>query len=72
MKSSTQPAVTWAVTKTFSPKLHYLNLRKEALYDDPKKTQYTCTQQCERLVQCKLVPMFTQCVRSPSPHLHIF
>ena len=31
MKSSTQPAVTWAVTKTFPPKLHYLHLRQEGL-----------------------------------------
>ena len=38
MKSSTQPAVTWAVTKTFSPKLRYLNLRKEGLCTTtPKK-----------------------------------
>ena len=38
MKSSTQPAVTWAVTKTFSPKLHYLHLRKEGLCTTtPKK-----------------------------------
>ena len=38
MKSSTQPAVTWAVVETFSSKLHYLNLRKEGLCTTtPKK-----------------------------------
>ena len=73
MKSSTQPAVTWAVTKTFSPKLHCLHLRKEGLCTTtPKKAQYTCTQQCERLVQCKLVPMFTKCFRWASPHCTFF
>ena len=38
MKSSTQSAVTWAVTETFSPKSYYLNLHKEGLCTTtPKK-----------------------------------
>ena len=43
-----------------------------AMHDDPRKAQYTCTQQCERLVQCKLVPLFTKCVRWASPHCTFF